>query len=323
MEIKYEHNKLNFIIDLFFPLGKMLTGGLIVLHKLAYKLAERGHNVYIFCEPDYPHENIKVIKSYVEFEDYKFVQNYGWEQFGFPLQNTIAIYPQITPGNYFNTKHVARWILYDTQREIESTYGENDVYFNYLNFNTFKLVPYRKLTVLDYKLDWMYISNHGKRKSFCHIIHKNTPPDGEKIFEYLNSFDLTNWKSKGIVGGYNSYDYLRDMFNQFEYFLTYDQTSYYSIMATLCGCKTIILNPGFPYEFESNANVEKNKISQITATEFRLNNYLQNYGIAYGWDDLNWAQNTLGFVREYIEQLEVIDNKTVDNFIKFWIEKCF
>ena len=111
------------------------------------------------------------------------------------------------------------------------------------------------------------------------------------------------------------------MFNQYEYFLTYDQTTYLSVMATLCGCKTVILNPGKPYEFTPNANTEIDENKEITPTEFRLNNYLQQYGIAYGWDDLKWAQDTLPFVRDYIEQLEVIDNKTVDNFVNYWTSK--
>lgn len=326
MELPYEEGKLNFIINLFLPLKRTTTGGLISLHRLAYKLAERGHNVFVFCEPEYPHENIKIIPGKVEFpgeEGVGFIGVSTWEQFNFPIENTISIYPQITYNNPFNTKHVVRWILYDTQKEIEDTYGDNDIYFNYLNFKTFRLVPERKLTVLDYKLDWLRVTNTGKRKSFCHIIHKNTPPGGEQIFEDLKSFDLTDWKTKGIPGGYNPYDYLRDMFNQYEYFLTYDQKSYYSIMATLCGCKTIILNPGKPCEFLPTANTVLDEGTEITPTEFRINNYLQQYGIAYGWDDLQWANNTLPLVRDYIEQLEIIDDKTVDNFLNYWTKKIF
>ena len=129
MEISYEEGKLNFILDLFFPLEKMMTGGLVVLHKLAYKLAEKGHNVFIFCEPEYPHPNIKTIRSEVKTEENSFIINYSWESFNFPVKNTVAIYPQITYHNPFNTKHVTRWILYDTQKEIEEklTKYENEL----------------------------------------------------------------------------------------------------------------------------------------------------------------------------------------------------
>ena len=140
MELLNEEGKLNFVICLFLPLEKMVSGGLICLHKLAYKLADRGHNVYIFCEPEYPHENIKIIPSVVEFHDGGFIHGYSWDPFNFPLENTISIYPQITRFNPFNTKYVVRWILYDTQKDIEDTYGENDTYFNYLNFNTLSFI---------------------------------------------------------------------------------------------------------------------------------------------------------------------------------------
>ena len=188
MELPYEEGKLNFVINLFLPLERIITGGLIVLHKLAYKIAERGHNVFIFCEPEYPHKNIKVIPGEIKLNQEGFIGLSKWEPFNFPIKNTISIYPQITFNNPFNTNHVARWILYDTQKEIEDTYGENDVYFNFSNFKTYKLVPERKLTVIDYKLDWLYVTNRGKRKSFCHIIHKHTPPGGEKIFENLKFY---------------------------------------------------------------------------------------------------------------------------------------
>jgi hypothetical protein len=317
MNLEYKKGELNFIIQLFEPLTEMSSGGYIALHRLAYKLAERGNDVQIFCEPGYPHPNIKVINSTVTYTNGGLMQNYTWEGFHYPLKNTISIYPQTSWYNSFNTEHVVRWILYDTQQEIESTYGENDVYFNYLNFNTFKLVPYRKMTVLDYRLDSMYVTNTGKRKSFCHIIHKNTPPGGEKIFDDLKSFNLTDWRTKG------DYDYLREMFNQYEYFLTYDQKTYFSVMATLCGCKTIILNPGTPYEWATNANIENNGQNEITPTEFRLNNYLQQFGIAYGWDDLQWAKDTISLSRDYIGQLEIIDNKNIDNFINYWKNKIY
>ena len=315
MILKNEEGKLNFLIHIFFTFDEMMGGGIIVLHKLAFKLAEKGHNVYIFCKPEYPHPNIVTIPAKTHFDNSGFIFFYEWEQFTFPLDKTISIYPQITPENPFNTKHVSRWILYDTQKEIENTWNENDVYFNFSNFKTYKLTPYRKLTTLDYKLDSLYITNFGNRKSFCHIIHKNTPPDGEKIFSELRSKNLTNWMVNG------SFDYLREQFNQYEYFLTYDQKTYLSVMATLCGCKTIILNPGKPYEFTPNANTDFFEIDKITPTEFRINNYLFQFGISYGWEDLKWSEKTLPFVRDYIQELESLDDKTIDNFINYWSNK--
>jgi hypothetical protein len=47
------------------------------------------------------------------------------------------------------------------------------------------------------------------------------------------------------------------------------------------------------------------------------------FGVAYGWDDLNWANKTLEFVTNHLKELEKIDDKTVDGFIKYWEKKIF
>ena len=134
-----DENRLNFIIYLFTPFAEAMTGGLVALHKLAYKLAERGNDVFIFCEPEFPHPNIHIISSTKTY-DVEFVQGHTWEPFSYPLHKTISIYPQITRGNPFNTKYVTRWILYDTQLDIESDYGIEDDYFFYGDFKTFRKV---------------------------------------------------------------------------------------------------------------------------------------------------------------------------------------
>ena len=287
------------------------------MHKLAYLLADKGHNVYIFCQPEYPHNNIKIIPSQIVKEE-GFIQNYSWEGFSFPINNTVSIYPQITRGNPFNTIHNTRWILYDTEKDIEEHYGENDVYFNYGNFKTFIKKDDIKLTVFNYYFDKLYKTNNSSRKSFCHIIHKHTPPNGHKIFEELNSFDLTNWKQFG------AYDYLREKLNEYEFFLTYDQKSFYTLASGLCGTKSVILNPGPSYEFAGNAFSQSEIYKNImTPTEYRLNNPIQMYGVAYGWDDMGWANKTIDFVPDYLKELEKIDNKTVNMFINFWKNKIY
>lgn len=317
MNLINEPGKITFVLAIYTPFAKALSGGIVAMHRLAFLLAERGHNVYIFCEPEFPHPNIRIIPSEtVKTEG--FVEMYNWEAFNYDTNFTVSIYPQILRGNPFNTKHVARWILYDTESDIEANYGYDDEYFNYNNFKTFRDVPLKKLTVFNYYFDELYKTNNGRRKSFCHIIHKHTPPNGDRIFQELGSEDLGNWKTSG------SYQFLREKLNEYEYFLTYDQKSFYTLAAGLCGTKSIILNPGPSYEFAQNAFSQSESYNNIlTPTEFRLNNPIQMCGVAYGWDDISWANKTIDFVPEYLKELEKIDNKTVDNFISFWKRKIY
>lgn len=317
MYLSHKQGKLSFLIGLFTSMKEEITGGVIVMHKLAYELAKRDFNVYIFCEPGYPHDNIKVLKSSKLGQD-GFVSIFSWEPFSYPLYSTISIYPQTTRGNWFNTPYVTRWLLYDTEREIESTYGENDVYFNFGTFKSYKEKNIKQLTVFDFKKDKLYKTNSKDRKPFCHIFHKHTPIGGEKIFEYLNSENITDWKSKG------GYDYLREKLNEYEYFLTYDQKSFYTVSAGLCGTKSIILNPGPSYEFASNAYSESEDYhKKMTPLEFRLKDPYQMFGVAYGWDDLDWAKKTIDLVPDHIDDLEIMLDKTVDEFCNFWLKKVY
>lgn len=317
MYLNHEEGKLNFIIGVFTSTNDEITGGVIVLHKLAKMLADRGHSVYVFCEPKYPHPNIKIINSSQISQD-GFAVSYTWENFSYPYHTTISIYPQTTWGNWFNTQHVTRWILYDTQKDIENMYGENDEYFNFGTFKTFRDVDYRPLTVFDFNFDKLYNLNIKNRKSFCHIIHKHTPENGEKIFDLLGSENLTNWKKNG------GYDYLREKLNEYEYFLTYDQKTFYTLAAGLCGTKSIILNPGPTHEFLPNANSEsKNYNRKILPIEYRVNNNFQMFGVAYGWDDLFWAEKTIDIVPDYLRDYEKMSEVMVDNFINFWLNKIY
>ena len=307
-----DENKINFLVGIHDNFSQVLTGGVVAMHKLAHNLAKTGHNVFTFCEPEFPHENIKVINS-VGNRLNDLETEWSWETFYYPVNKTVSIYPQIIRDNPYNTKYVSRWILYHTEKPIEDLYGENDVYFNYGNFKTFENVPDRKLTVFNYYFDKLYVTNNGSRKGFCHLAHKNTPPNSYETFKTFNSFDLGEWKTSG------AFDYLREQFNKYEYFLTYDQKSFFTLAATLCGCKAIILNPGPSLEQHQNAfSLSDDYGKPMTPTEYRLKNPIQMYGIAYGLDDIGWANKTIGLSTDYLKELEIIDNKTVEDFVKFW-----
>jgi hypothetical protein len=309
------NNKLNFLVGVHFNFKDVLTGGIVAMHKLAYNLAVRGHNVFTFCEPEYPHENITVINSWISGEDEngKILQ---WENFSFPLSNTISIYNEITRENPFNTQHVARWLLYHTEKTVEDTWGENDVYFNFGDFKTYRKKDSRKLTVLNYYFEKLYIENYVTRNGFCHMFHKNTPSDAVEMVSKFSSKNLGDWKTKG------AWDYLRKEFNKYEYFLTYDQKSFYTLAAILCGCKAIILRNDVIDEKNKNAFVESEDYSyNLTPTEYRLKNPIQMFGVAYGLEDIGWANKTIQFSTNHLKELEIIDQKTIDNFVNFWIDK--
>jgi len=300
MKLK-NNGKLNFIIDLFLDLDNYMSGGLIALHRLAYELADEGHNVYIFCKPHYPHDNITQIRSKINsIKGHKYTANF--ETFSFILNNTISIYPEHSINNKFNTTHNVRWIMYHTTPKDEKNFKEGDYIFNYGNFKTLNVKEDGKLTVKDYNLDKFFIENNN-RKGYCFIHGKETPSNYQEIISPYNPIDITSYKNQPDL------NLLRKEFNKYEYLLTFDEKTYLVTAAALCGCKVIILNPN---------NFEKGK---LTPLEYKLKNPLKMFGIAYGIEDLEWAKKTINLVPDYIPKFKDIDKKTVKNFIKFWEDK--
>ena len=300
MNLRWDDNKITFIVDTMTSIGLETKGASFALHKLAYEIALKGHYVYVFNEPKYPHENIGIIPTkIIETFDDGWSNQFIWESFGFNLKNTVSIFPQTTPGNPFNTIHNVRWVLHDYSKEQWDTFNTEDIIFNYGTFKVPEGTTQSTLTVFDYNFDKFYNTNNPNRKGFAHIIHKNTPEWGRDFLKQFGSVEIPHYN------GQKSLDYLLNEFNKYEYLLTFDDKSYYTSAAGLCGTKSIILNPN----------------KEITPVEYRMKNPIQMCGVAYGFDDIRWADSTIGLVKENLLQLEQKDKQTILNFINHWKNK--
>ena len=296
INLKYNEDKLTFIIPIRWNFKDKLTGGLVAIHILAYKLAERGHIVYTFCKnPQYPHKNTHYIPV-------KNLDNnrYQFQKFTYNPQKTVVIYDQIEHGNPLGIPNVTRWLLYNSQKPLEDMWSKNDVIFNYAGFTTISNFHIEgTLTTANFHLDTLYNKNQNNRKGFCHILHKDTPNNHQDILQVFRSKDVGNWKIKG------AWDYLQEIFNKHKYFLTFDNNSFYTVVAGLCGCIPIILND----------------TKYGSPEEFRKKNPLFKYGIAYGMADLDWALNTHHLLLQNAVDMDRKNNDSVDNFIKYWENK--
>ena len=295
MVLKYDSDKITFIVDTLCSIGFENKGASFAIHRLAYEIASRGHNVYVFNPPFYPHENINVIHTdRIERED-NWWSEFFWESFSYNMENTVSIYTQITWGNPFGTKHNCRWVLHDYEESQWNTHGKEDLIYNYGSFKTPENVKQDPLTIFDYKLD-LYKNQNLDRKGFCYIIHKFTPEWGYQFLENFGAKNLTNLMFEG------NFNKLAEEFNRFEFLVTFDYKSYITTAATLCGCKVIILNPD----------------PDKTPLQYRLENPIQMCGVSYGWEDLKWSDKTIDLSRSNIESLQKMDSKTIDNFLRSW-----
>lgn len=297
MDMKLKHNdKLTFIVNIHLDFGEALTGGIMACHYLAYKLAERGHYVYMFSNPEYAHMNIHRIPSSKTKKNGMLY--YSWEKFEYDPSKTVVIYTEIDRGNPLGLTNVSRWLLYHSQEDIEKEWSDNDCVFNYMSFNTFEKKISGILTVADFHTKQLKDLN-GERHGFCHILHKDTPENHNSILEIFRSQDVGDWKTQG------AYNYLRETFNKYKYFLTFDNNTVYPLAAALCGCTSIILND------------KKYESPEI----FRELNPPFKYGVAYGMKDIDWAISTRHLVLQHLLELELEYDKTVDDFIYFWKNK--
>ena len=90
--------------------------------------------------------------------------------------------------------------------------------------------------------------------------------------------------------------YLAETFNKHEIFFTYNTQTFISVLAAMCGCISVIL----PHP---NTNKEK------------LLNFPQNkFGIAYGFDDINYSIDTLHLVEKNLQDCLISNRQNLKQF---------
>lgn len=284
---------MNFLIGFPFNGSIQNVGGLQAIKKLTDVLTDLDQTVYVIGSSFHNGKTIQ-INNISDIDTNK----------------TIAIYPETVVGNPFMCKKVVRWILYHTtkpnppaifnkldfntfvklQKGIEYTWGNADEYFYYNNyFETIKKKERKLLTVYNFRLD-EFEDHRLEREGYCHLFHKNNID--QSFVEKYNSehIPLGNWE--GIVS----------VFNNKKYFLTYDDSTYFLLISALCGCIPIIL-----YD-----NKKEN---------YRDNNPLMKYGVAYGFDEIEHAKNTINLVRNYLIEHDERSIDTVKTFIDYCNKK--
>ncbi|MDZ7952158.1 glycosyltransferase [Nostoc sp. DedQUE09] len=245
-------------------------GGAIALYNLAKIIDEAGLPCKIFDM-----NGLKLPNSI--FENYATEADLN--------ENTIVVYPEIILGNPLNAKYVVRWILCELgihcPSDIYTTWGKDDFVYHYCTYNPQKDVRHYNL------LSPLYTSpalkNHGKsRDGYCHIIRK-----GHKFHKPLKYIHPSN---SLFLDDNLSQEILIEIFNRKEYLISYDPYSYICVMAALCGCIPIIV----PITGTTKEEWFK---SLSTSVILEQSGQCELKGIAYGFEEVEYARNTLEKVR--------------------------
>ena len=256
------------------------SGGIIALHVLADTIAKLGENCLIWTGRTFESSSAKVINSDVHLN-------------GLNLENTMVIYPEIIIGNPFNAKYVTRWLLNSPGVcGGDGIYDDNDLVYKFWDY--FKAPDESKvkgnLRTFKAKLD-TFVNRNEPREGQCFIVKKGRNKVLDKHEESALNIDK-----------YVSDEYLIDVFNKKEYFVSYDSICFHLQQAALCGCIPIVI----PDE-------------GVSKEEFVEKSPINRHGVAYGFEDIQWAKDTMGLLRQDLANMEL---ETLD-LVKKYIDDCY
>lgn len=324
---------LTYIIDT--PAYDKKFGGLCALHYLAHALGKLSKNkVYLttgltnprwggngidrdapfFLDEDNSFKSqfyqwLTALKRYVIFSTFKrkinrlqarLFPDLLWRHFD--KDRTVVIYGETIRGNPLKANHVVRWIM-----NTPGVCGGDGVYE--LTDHIFQYHPWFEvdkryqvkgaLTAidLDFQLKTYQNKNLPTRQGGAYIIRKGRD---KKHNQHPKDFVCVDQLLEKM-----SDEEAADFFNTIETFISYDDMTFISVQAALCGCKSIII-PG-----QGDRSLENlKKVNRIQ-------------GVAYGFDDQEWAQGTADLLRLHFEAQNAENLATIEGFYEYCEKTIF
>lgn len=304
---------------------RQYSGGAIVLHLLCKLLQENGYSAKIFYTmiPVNFFKNkkkliwfyyiiflvkdfikiicVKLFPKYVEnkssssFIGYDYCAVRGCKRKFLPFydkKNTIVVYPESVYGNFLKSIKTVRWFLYyNPFKNDNNAYGEKDLFICYRKiFNDIDLNPTEKTVCLsNFDYDLYKQTNFGSRQGSCFIIRKGkNRSDLPKVFDGVIIDNLSERKKV-------------EVFNNCEYCISYDTQTFYTTIAALCGCKTIIIPEN-----------GKNRTDYIKDGESK-------FGVAFGFEneEIKYAQKTQILLEKTIKEYLIANKIALDDFLSY------
>ncbi|WP_037363550.1 hypothetical protein [Selenomonas ruminantium] len=283
-------------------------GGPIVLHLLCRMLADLGYDAKIFLtriDVNYPATRQECLKQYLPFTNkiprQKLDRQDGavkgcvFTTWPYVDDDTIVVYPEVIFGNPLGAKHVVRWFLSFYQFKGDyvgaQPYDKDDMFICYRQiFNDYQLNPMgREVQLHHFNYDLYKRWNYGHREGNCYIVRKG-----------CSRKDLPSTVPGIILDNLSDEEKVKIM-NKCKYCYSFDTQTFYTTIAAICGCISIVIpEPG------------KKREDYLSEGE-------KGWGVAYGTtpDELEFARNTYKKLEERIKGFNVHNQNNVQKFLNY------
>jgi hypothetical protein len=272
----------NFIVYSPFPEYISHIGGATVPHTLANKLSLLGESVWIYANSTNPEYNVSCIPwgTNIEFEK----------------ENTIVIFiagagehtwDYMVPEQLKNAPNIVRWLVNDQVK----LYPKEDKFYTFHKY--WDVLPNQKidgeLSVIEINHN-IFKNYNQERKGVCYQIKGNLDTEVERIIHKPEDFCIDNQLNS--LPSNEKMKFLADTFNKYEYFINYTPFSFASNLASICGCKSIVIPKS---EYGGKPFNKEKWLNEI---------YFAKPGIALGLEDLPRLESEMNKIMPSIEYFE-------------------
>ena len=150
--------------------------------------------------------------------------------------------------------------------------------------------------------DDIFKDNGLPRNGGCYLVKGHLDTEPERAIHLPDDFCIDNVLYS--IPNLERRKFLSDLFNSKEYFITYSQITFTSVLAAMCGCKSIIIP----------------KTAEFDKEKWLNSSWSSKYGIAYGLDDLPRSINTMHKVMPNIQNFKY---DTMPKQLNIFINDCY
>lgn len=277
------------------------SGGSIFLHELVNTLNNLGEQAFLWPWRRLPASGLRAeVMSRLRLPGSRWARPYGTNpDLNTPVarpadftSSSIVVYPEVTLGNPMQARNVARWLLYKPGVQDPFEFTEGEMFFRAGSICDIPDITGGATDLFMWSRNPVYQNqNRPDRSGACYIVRKGAHKDRIPETETENAIQID-----GL-----SHEEIAEIFNRCDTFYSYDEATFYSQYAAICGCQSVVI-PGI---YASRA-------------EWNENHELGRYGIAYGTSpaELAHATQTRHRVTELLQEQEDRGQRSVENFVK-------